>query len=94
MIDLAEINNEIAKLEKEPTSYAIIERLSWLYTVKDHLSPAPAGKEIPGGDSDYMKVCCGKPIDCVMSVMDELMSALFVLQPRLYNAVMEKITLS
>ena len=90
MINVDEISEEIAKLESQPASYAVIEKLSWLYTVRDHLKPTPSG-EIPHGDSDFLKCCAGKTVCEVMDVTDELMSALMVIQPRLYNAVMDKL---
>ena len=90
MIDIEEINSEIAKLESQLTSYAVIQKLSWLYIVRDHLKPTPVG-EIPHGDSDFMKCCAGKSVCEIMGVTDELMSVLMVIQPRLYNAVMDKL---
>ena len=96
MINLDEINGEIAKLESQPASYGSIEKLSWLYIVRDHLtiSPAPAvtGKEIPQGNSEFCCACAGKSINQVMDVMDELMDALMIIQPRLYDAVLVKLS--
>ena len=92
MISLDEINSEITKLESQQTTYAVIERLSWLYTVRDHMTIDSA--EIPRGESEYRKVCCSKSIECVMSTMDELMDTLLIIQPRLYHAVIEKLTLN
>ena len=93
MID--EINGEIAKLEKQPASYATIERLAWLYVVRDHLATSPAssvtGNEIPQGKSDYYCACAGKSINEIMGVMDELMNVLMVMHPRLYSAVLTKL---
>lgn len=37
MLDLKEINEEIAKLEAGKTCYPNCERLAWLYIVRDHL---------------------------------------------------------
>ena len=91
MINLDEINSEIQKLENQPASYANIEKLSWLYTVRDHLSPAST-EEIPKGNTEYLLACSGKSMKCVMEVMDELMSALYVLQPRLYDAVINRLS--
>ena len=88
MISIDEINGEIAKLEEQPTSYAIIERLSWLYTVRDHLSPVG---DMPEGDSDFMKACKGKAVCEIMDIVDELMTVLQAVQPRLYQAVMERL---
>lgn len=89
MID--EINSEIAKLESLPASYANIERLAWLYIVRDHLTGV-SGSEIPKGKSEYFCACAGKSVSEVMAVMDDLMDALMVIQPRLYSAVMEKLS--
>lgn len=91
MINLDEINSEIAKLESQGTTYATIERLSWLYTVRDHIAEQPKGK-IPDGESDFRKCCSGKAICEVMDVMDELMETLLIIQPRLYDVVMDKFT--
>ena len=93
MVNIDEINGEIAKLESQPSTYVTIERLAWLYVVRDHLtlSPAPSGSEIPHGESEYYCACAGKSISQVMEVMDDLMNALMVMQPRLYSAVMSKL---
>ena len=97
MINLDEINGEIAKLESQPSTYITIERLAWLYVVRDHLTvspvtvPAVTGIEIPQGESEYMCACAGKTINQVMEIMDELMQTLLIIQPRLYNAVMNRL---
>ena len=38
MIDLDIVNDEIMALEERETSYAVIQKLAWLYTVRDHIS--------------------------------------------------------
>ena len=91
MINLDEINSEISKLESMPTSYSTVERLSWLYVVRDHLAPV-SGPEIPKGESEYYCACSGKTINQIMEVMNELMETLNVIQPRLYNAVIDKLS--
>ena len=97
MINLDEINGEIAKLESQPSTYITIERLAWLYIVRDHLTvspvsvPAVAGLEIPQGDSEFMCNCAGKTINQVMQIIDELMTTLSIIQPRLYSAVMDRL---
>ena len=88
MID--EINGEIAKLESQPASYQNIQKLAWLYIVRDHLTKTPSG-EIPKGESEYFCACAGKSIGEIMAVMDDLMNALMVIQPRLYSAVLSKL---
>ena len=89
MISIEEVNGEIEKLLNQPASYAQIERLAWLYIVQDHLAP---GQEIPAGDSAFRKICGGKPVCDIMAVMDDLMDSLLIVQPRLYDAVMAKIS--
>ena len=91
MID--EVNSEIAKLESLPASYQNIERLAWLYIVRDHLtgSTHPPVGEMPQGESEYFCACAGKSVTEVMGVMDELMDALMIMQPRLYSAVLSKL---
>lgn len=43
MLDLAEINREIEKLENCKTCYATCERLSILYNVRDHMTEQAQG---------------------------------------------------
>ena len=93
MINIEEINGEIARLEAQPTTMVTIEKLASLYVVRDHLTiSAPVtGSEIPEGESEYYCACAGKSVCDVMEVMDELMSALMIIQPRLYSAVLQKL---
>lgn len=89
MIDVNEVNAEIAKLEAMPLSYQTAERLSWLYIVRDHaIHPVIECY----GDSPCMKACAGKPVDQVMLVVDELMDTLHIIQPRLYDAVLNRLS--
>ena len=43
------------------------------------------------GESEFAKLIHGKNEDAVMGVMDELMSTLHVMHPRLYDGVINKI---
>ena len=43
------------------------------------------------GESEFAQLIHGKSQDAVMAVMDELMSTLHVMHPRLYDGVMNKI---
>jgi hypothetical protein len=43
------------------------------------------------GDSEFLEVVEGKPVENVMMIMDELMDSMQVLQPRIYDGVMRKI---
>ena len=57
-------------------------------------SPPPEPSETVGryGGSEFLEVAEGKSIEGVMLVMDELMESMQVLQPRIYDSVMRKIT--
>ena len=88
MANLDEINGEISRLESQAATYASIERLAWLYIVRDHLS---SGNEIPRGESEYMCACAGKTISQVMEIMDEMMETIHAIHPRLYAAVMDRL---
>ena len=100
MISLDEINSEIAKLEAQPSTYAIMERLAWLYIVRDHItlsaakhtvSPANRDTVPEAGTSAFLLACAGKPVSEVMQLMDELMATLQTLHPRLYEAVLAQL---
>lgn len=43
MVSVEDIDREILELERRDTSYAVVERLCWLYVVRDHLCDAPTG---------------------------------------------------
>lgn len=94
MIDLETIEREINELEaRGDTTYSICERLSWLYTVRDHLRPAKRDAlttESPGG-TDFLDACDGVPFPQLMRVLDEHMSAIRVVYPLEYDNVMAKI---
>lgn len=42
MVSIETIEEEILNLEKRDTSYAVCERLAWLYIVRDHLKKPAA----------------------------------------------------
>lgn len=44
------------------------------------------------GDSEFLEAVDGKPIENVMLIMNELMDSMQVLQPRIYNSVMRKVS--
>ena len=82
------------------------EKLAAIYTVLDHLYPLPQMKEDRGysndsavnaeviglyGDSDFLKLINGKPSKEVWLIVDELIDALHVLNPRLLSNFLDKI---
>lgn len=56
-------------------------------------APAPSVSETVDyySESEFGQLVQDKPIKDVMSVMDELISVLSAIQPRLYNGVMRKL---
>ena len=94
MINLDEINGEIAKLESQTQTYLTIEKLAYLYIVRDHITlsePKPSGVISDTGGSEFLSACCGKPTADIMAVFDELMNTLQMIQPRAYEAIMKKL---
>ena len=64
-----------------------IEHLSYSYT------PAPDQNRIQiDSGSEFASVVNGRDINEILPVIDELVDTLSVIQPRLYNAVMEKLS--
>ena len=55
-------------------------------------APAPEGLIKADGDSEFARLVDGRNQTEVIPVLDELMSTLQIIQPRLYNAVMDKLS--
>lgn len=91
MIDLDTIEMEIRSLEaRGETTYAQCQRLCWLYTVRDHLLP-DSDKKVRMQGSEFLDACNGVGFEALMRVMDEHMETMRVVQPRVYEATMQKI---
>ena len=54
-------------------------------------APAPDITIMADGNSDFARVIDGRNQMEVIPIIDELMSTLQIIQPRLYNAVMDKL---
>lgn len=93
MIDLETIEREIEEVEAtRDTTYRVCERLAWLYIVRDHLLPKGSDDttETMSG-SEFLRAASGVSYKALMNVIDEHMSALAVVNPREYEAVMGRI---
>lgn len=55
-------------------------------------APASDGIIMADGDSEFARLVDGRNQTEVIPIIDELMSTLQVIQPRLYNAVMDKLS--
>ena len=99
MISLEQINGEISALEEEKPTYVLMQKLANLYVVRDHLvlptqpEPSVIVSEVISATSNsaFMQAIDGKSTKEVLFVVDELMDALQVLNPALYNNVLRKV---
>ena len=101
MVDLDIINGTIAEWEAKDLTFVVVERLAWLYIVRDNammrvkeqtgeepvLMPAVA----MSSGSEFMEACSKADPVKMWLVLDELMETLKVLQPKLYEATIERL---
>ncbi len=94
MIDLETIEREISELETRDTSYKLCERLSWLYTVRDHLRPQAAQDSalVPQMQgSDFLKAASGTRCTDLLKVINEHLETIKLLYPKTYDSVIERV---
>lgn len=98
--DLLEAINECKKVKKPNANTCIM--LAAFYTILDHMDEdiiLPQYSYADGSDgkvkynnrSDFAKQIHGKDLSKVLEIIDELMTTLQVLHPKLYDGVMMKI---
>lgn len=103
MLDLREIEIEIARLEYGESSYPAYQKLANLYTIRNQMhqradtydvgySSALATESIEGyGESEFLQAIAGKDPAAVWAIMDDLMDTLQVTNPRAYAGIMRRI---
>ncbi len=94
MIDLETVENEINKIEVTcDTSFRACERLAWLYIVRDHLMRRRGsnGMTVYMNGSEFLELASNVSYTDLMQVLNEHMQALSVLQPKVYDSLMDKI---
>ena len=108
MITKHDLQEAIAECEgvRNPTSNTCM-KLAAFYTIKDKLYPEPqeqpryepqetysmsAGPLLYSSESEFGKLVAGLDITQVMPVIDELMSTIRVISPKLYAGVINKIS--
>lgn len=101
MFSKSELLDAIEDLEMAPATYQNAEKLATFYTLYDHLyvrkEPVSRIESINEvivddyGDSEFLQAVAGRKADQIWMVMDELMETVKVLQPKLYQAVIDKI---
>ena len=102
MVDLDIINGTIAEWDAKDLTFLVVERLAWLYIVRDNalmrtkeetgiepvLMPAVA---ISSG-SEFMEASSKADVTKLWNTLDELMDTLKMLNPKLYQATIDKIS--
>lgn len=97
MISIEQLNGEIAVLEEEMPTHVIMQKLANLYTIRDHMSIGQSNKSeqedvyTSYGDTDFLQAAKGKNLRSLMLKLDELMTTLAVINPRLYTSVIDEI---
>ena len=94
MISIEEIEDTIEELvATRDTSYAVCQRLAWLYVVRDHLKPQePTQQVMPElHGSEFLEACSNKSTRNVMQVVDEFVQTLALTYPTTYDTLMGKI---
>ena len=97
MISLDIIEREITELEARDTSYAVCERLSWLYTCRDHLLPQSARDRSeteltkPLSGSEFLEAASGIPYHALMGALDEYLEAIRLVYPKSYDSLIAKL---
>lgn len=102
MFSKKELMDAIDELERSPSTYQNAEKLATFYLLYDHLygdqrmmSSSETLREViidKHGESEFLRQISGKDAESVWRVMDELMETIQMLQPRLYQATLERIS--
>ena len=94
MIDMAEIEDEIAKLEHSETSWRNCERLHILYAVRDQYGSkaqsVTAEKPYTYADSEFALVAIQTDKEKLIEVLDEHFEIIKQIYPKEYRAVIKK----
>lgn len=95
MLDMQEVNQEIARLEKEETTYPNCSKLAVLYSISDHNQSQERRidsiEEYSFGSSEFLTLASRAPIEDVLSILDEHLEAVALIYPKEYSAVIRKI---
>ena len=102
-MNIEEIENEIESLENDATNWSNIQRLSWLYVVRDHIGGERAEGEthasvqrtmvhtMPEYGGEFGEAVSGVDIDGLMPILSEHMDVIKLLHPKEYQAVLDRI---
>ena len=100
MINLDIINGEIASLEQKETTYVIVEKLAWLYIVRDHIQMGVESRSLNvsrettpkiESTSEFLSVCSEVDIESLLNVLNEHMDVIKTVYPKEYTAIIDRI---
>ena len=98
MITEKELMDAIRECESEPITPNKVSKLADFYIIYEHLfgqpvdtaySYAPQAEKViyTDGGNEFLQAVNGKDTERVMAIIDELMEAVKILQPRMYDGV-------
>ena len=98
MITEKELTDAIRECESEPITPNKVSKLADFYIIYEHLfgqpvdtaySYAPQAEKIiyTDGGNEFLQAVNGKDTEKVVAIIDELMEAVKILQPRMYDGV-------
>ncbi len=98
MLTKRELVNAIRECEEAPVSYQNCQRLATFYLIYDHMFPPERQSAVRTetfidtyGQSDFLLSVSGKSSEKVWNIMNELMSTLQAVNPKLYEGVLQEI---
>ena len=86
-MNIQEIKKEIKVLEKSETTWQNIERLSWLYSIREHFRPEMKFSK----ESEFLDICKKADLNSMLEILDEHMEVIKVLHPKEYQSLIERI---
>ena len=102
MITERELLRAIDECQQEPITSSKRGTLADLFIIHDHLfgQPMNVGYSYENrventiqtkGDTEFLKLVTGKDTEKVMAIIDELLEATKLLQPRMYDSVLRRL---
>lgn len=101
MFSKSQLLDAIEELESSPATFQNAEKLAVFYQLYDHLYTRKEPEKIietvgevtinKYGASEFLTAIEGQEADQVWPIIDELMTTIKALQPRLYEATMDRI---
>lgn len=100
MLSEAELLKAINELEKAPSTFQDVEKLATFYILYDHLykRQEPAIEPIKEvtinryNGSEFYHAISGKKASDVWRVMNDVMGMIRAIQPRIYRAILQRIS--